>query len=78
MICKRDILIFQMCNMEYGLKLHAKNIVGNKFMKFNNDNPDKNWDWVWISNNPDKPWHWWTISRNTLTKDYENKLLKLL
>jgi hypothetical protein len=46
------------------------------------DNPDKPWDWEWISansnitmdiirDNPDKPWDWRAISNNPFTKEKE-------
>jgi hypothetical protein len=48
-------------------------------MKFINDNPDKSWDWDFISrnrnitmkdinDNPNKPWDWRWISKNQFNK----------
>ena len=46
------------------------------FFQFVLDNPDKDWNWVWLSRNPnitwefvqknmDKPWDWDGLSQNT-------------
>jgi hypothetical protein len=70
------------------LQIKAKNIVGNKLIKFIEANPDKDWDWKHISKkpnitmdlieaNPDKNWGWKKISNNKFTKEYENELQKL-
>ena len=45
------------------------------YLKFIEDNPDKDWNWYYIScnpnitweiirDNPDKPWDWYSISMN--------------
>ena len=49
------------------------------FWKFIEDNPDKSWDWGYLSRNPnitfdnvlahpDKPWCWYELSQNNFSK----------
>ena len=56
-------------------------------MKIINDNPDKPWNWKYISSNPnltmkfildnpDKPWDWFLISSNPFTKEKEEFIIK--
>jgi len=53
------------------------------FWKFIEDNPDKPWDWGYLSTNPnitfdivlahpDKPWSWGSLSKNTFSKAKKN------
>ena len=62
--------------------IKAKENIGKRFLEFINANPDKPWDWRWISKNPnltmetinanpDKPWDWQWISINqNLTMEF--------
>ena len=69
--------------MDKAILKKVDKIMGEKFMKLINDNPDKPWNWrgisknpniTWdiIKNNPDKPWNWNGISRNPFS--YEKEL----
>ena len=55
----------------------------NRYFKFIRDNPDKPWNWIWISSNPNitmkiikenpmQNWIWSYISQNPFTKEKED------
>ena len=56
---------------------YIRNIIGEKFIKFVKENPNKYWNWHGISQNPnitwdiiksniDKPWFWPFISKHQI------------
>ena len=68
--------------MDKVIERKTKQIMSGKFIKFINENPEKPWDWHYISYNqnitwdiieanPEKPWDWECISRNqNITWDF--------
>ena len=78
--------IFNICNMRKERIKHIRNTINkewsNHYFKFILDNPDKDWNWGYISYNPnitmdiirehpDKSWDWDWISMNKFTKEKE-------